>query len=108
MSTDIERSWFMDGIIAFLLALILVDLIQWWVYCLYLKTKHKKRALLPNFLILFVGFGVSALVVVLNRTMSFEWNHIVMTLFLSLTLLSFLISLGTSLLMLYTLDLLRP
>jgi peptidoglycan/LPS O-acetylase OafA/YrhL len=94
----------MDFVVAIIIALTLVGFIQGWVYLLYSKTKRKKRALLPNLIILGIGLVVSALVAIFNTTMAFGWQDTLLVLLLSLTGLACLISTFTSALMMYVMD----
>jgi hypothetical protein len=95
----------MDFVFAIIIALTLVGFIQGWVYLLYSKTKRKKRALLPNLIILGIGMVVSALVAIFNTTMAFGWQDTLLVLLLSLTGLACVISTFTSALMMYVMDL---
>jgi peptidoglycan/LPS O-acetylase OafA/YrhL len=95
----------MDFVVAIIIALTLVGFIQGWVYLLYSKTKRKKRALLPNLIILGIGLVVSALVAIFNTTMAFGWQDTLLVLLLSLTGLACVISTFTSALMMYVMDL---
>lgn len=95
----------MDFVVAIIIALTLVGFIQGWVYLLYSKTKRKKRALLPNLIILGIGLVVSALVAIFNTTMAFGWQDTLLVLLLSLTGLACVISTVTSALMMYVMDL---
>jgi peptidoglycan/LPS O-acetylase OafA/YrhL len=94
----------MDFVVAIIIALTLVGFIQGWVYLLYSKTKRKKRALLPNLIILGIGLVVSALVAIFNTTMAFGWQDTLLVLLLSLTGLACVISTFTSALMMYVMD----
>ena len=95
----------MDFVVAIIIALTLVGFIQVWVYLLYSKTKRKKRALLPNLIILGIGLVVSALVAIFNTTMAFGWQDTLLVLLLSLTGLACVISTVTSALIMYVMDL---
>ena len=95
----------MDFVVAIIIALTLVGFIQGWVYLLYSKTKRKKRALLPNLIILGIGLVVSALVAIFNTTMAFGWQDTLLVLLLSLTGLACVISTVTSALIMYVMDL---
>ena len=94
----------MDFVVAIIIAFTLVGFIQGWVYLLYSKTKRKKRALLPNLIILGIGLVVSALVAIFNTTMAFGWQDTLLVLLLSLTGLACVISTFTSALMMYVMD----
>ena len=94
----------MDFVVAIIIALTLVGFIQGWVYLLYSKTKRKKRALLPNLIILGIGLVMSALVAIFNTTMAFGLQDTLLVLLLSLTGLACVISTFTSALMMYVMD----
>jgi len=105
MSFHSEKGQTMDLIIAILVGLTLVGFIQGLVYHIYLKTNRKKRALMPNLIILGIGLATSALVTIVNSTMGFGWGEILVVFLLSLTAVAFMISTLTSALMMYVMDL---
>jgi predicted permease len=107
MSIRLLKERIMDLIVAIIIALALVGFIQGWVYRIYSKTNRKKRALLPNLIILGIGLALSALVAIVNAAMAFGWQDVVLVFLFSLTGTAFMISTLTSVLMFYVMDLIK-
>lgn len=89
----------MNDSLYILLAILLVLATQVSVYFLYKKTKQQKIALLPNLVVLIAGLGVSAYIRFFAPLDG--WGDLVSILFVVLSIVAFLASGLTSLLMLY-------
>ena len=91
----------MDESVFVLLAALLVIATQVGVYFLFIKTKNQKVALLPNLVVLIAGLGFSVYVRFFAPVDG--WGDIISVILVVLSIVAFLASGLTSVLMLYLL-----